>query len=432
MQERRRRLTKKNSNQIPQFLVGEVKNYICTDSSEYVYLSPGTYKLQCWGAQGGSSIEQAPDPRGIYAIPIEGGKGGYSEGIFTISQSIIVQINVGGKGSYSYGGYNGGGSTQMRSSTANSAILIYSYFGGGGGASDIRLSNGSLYSRIIVAGGGSGGAFCLLNSVSDYHPMLLSNFTNTNLYHDTGENDSYLLKNGDLWMTTSMQNAYISVNSYQDYNFYIKCKPETIGFRYFFLKNKPVAGSTVSLASSSSSGWITSNRTISGKVPSDATYLFITNINNFALLELYKKGDFDTFTTKSQIGYPGGGIQGKGYSDDTYSFFGTQNRPGNNGSFGEGATALDNNVYNSAGGGGGWYGGGSMSSTFDINSIMCSGGGSGFVNISENAQYRPQGYTGLQLDSGVTYAGNQEFESVEGSTEIGHSGDGHIRITKIS
>ena len=66
-----------------------------------------------------------------------------------------------------------------------------------------------------------------------------------------------------------------------------------------------------------------------------------------------------------------------------------------------------------------------------MSAIRYSGGGSGFVNISSNASYRPSGYTGLQLDSGTTSAGNTSFPSTSGGTETGHSGNGYARITVL-
>ena len=114
-------------------------------------LRTGTYKLECWGAQGGSSWNNS------YA----GGKGGYSYGTLTIATPIQFIVTVGGAGStsansntYAIGGFNGGGDTGTgnRSSTTQTA-------GSGGGGTDIRLSTDSLYARVIVAGGGGGGGY---------------------------------------------------------------------------------------------------------------------------------------------------------------------------------------------------------------------------------------------------------------------------------
>jgi hypothetical protein len=54
------------------------------------------------------------------------------------------------------------------------------------------------------------------------------------------------------------------------------------------------------------------------------------------------------------------------------------------------------------------------------------------VNIAANASYRPSGYTGLELESGQTIAGNTSFPAPGGGNETGHSGDGFARITVVN
>lgn len=70
------------------------------------------------------------------------------------------------------------------------------------------------------------------------------------------------------------------------------------------------------------------------------------------------------------------------------------------------------------GGGGGYYGGGASYDDSTINKINKSGGGSGFVSPD--------------LANAQTKAGNTSFPSTSGGTEIGHSGNGYTRITRIS
>lgn len=112
---------------------GSVMNFDYTGSVQTATLTPGTYKLECWGAQGGT-----------YSSYI-GGHGGYSKGTITLTEATTVYISVGGAGSSSSttAGFNGGG-TGISSGR------------GGGGATDVRISQNSLYSRVIVAGGGGG------------------------------------------------------------------------------------------------------------------------------------------------------------------------------------------------------------------------------------------------------------------------------------
>jgi hypothetical protein len=105
--------------------------------AEQLFLDPGSYELEVWGASGG-----------YYSSYSKRGLGGYSRGILTLRERTEVFVHVGSQGSdSSYGigtqGCNGGGYTT-------------SYARSGGGATDIRLKVDSLYSRVIVAGGGGG------------------------------------------------------------------------------------------------------------------------------------------------------------------------------------------------------------------------------------------------------------------------------------
>lgn len=102
----------------------------------------GIYKLQVWGAQGGSYNSS-------YGV---GGKGGYSEGNIKLTEGTKLYVYVGGQGGYGTtttynvqtgGGYNGGGDAAYRG-------------GAGGGATDIRIDGNTYYYRVIVAGGGGG------------------------------------------------------------------------------------------------------------------------------------------------------------------------------------------------------------------------------------------------------------------------------------
>lgn len=105
----------------------------------------GTYKLEVWGAQGGSSVESR------YA----GGKGGQASGSAILSKNSTIYVVVGstgasGDGSAPHaGGYNGGGAGGEGA-------------GGGGGATHIGTFNntlaghGSTSGLYIVAGGGGG------------------------------------------------------------------------------------------------------------------------------------------------------------------------------------------------------------------------------------------------------------------------------------
>ena len=114
-------------------------NYTYTGKTQ-IFEAPidGDYKLEVWGAQGGSS---------------SGGRGAYVTGIVNLKKGEILYVNVGAQPSGGGGGWNGGGTNRSNNY-------------GGGGATDIALygtkdttswnTSDHLYSRIIVAGAGGG------------------------------------------------------------------------------------------------------------------------------------------------------------------------------------------------------------------------------------------------------------------------------------
>lgn len=128
---------------------GDILNFDYTGTVQTVTLPKGTYKLECWGGQGGTySSSNSGIEVGM------GGKGGYSAGTITLNQKTLIYIYTGGVGSISGNGKADGGFPNGGSSWASSTI---EGAGGGGGSSDIRIGTDSLYARVIVAGGGGGG-----------------------------------------------------------------------------------------------------------------------------------------------------------------------------------------------------------------------------------------------------------------------------------
>lgn len=292
---------------------GAVMNFDYTGSVQTTTLTPGRYKLECWGAQGGNSNQS----NGTYG---NGGKGGYSTGILNVSTNTTIYITVGGQGqngifnTRTAGGFNGGGDGY---GTNNSGVG-----GGGGGASDISLMSpvfshssyfinnirdtNSLLSRIIVAGGGGSAGYDVRNNAA----------------------------NGGAGGGTTGQDGL-------------------------------------------------SNRVYHGTGGKQTTF-------------------------------------GTGGSSEEPNRYSVQAK------FGCGASA-SNSTDVAPGGGGGWYGGG----------LHCdsAGGESGYVYTSATASNYPSGCllnSTYYLSNAQTIAGNKSFPSPTGSTETGHSGNGHVKITKLS
>jgi hypothetical protein len=123
--------------------------------AEQTFTAPvsGYYKLETWGAQGGSISTSSEN--------VEGGYGGYASGKIFLNEGDILYINVGSQGVGGTGSvessYNGGGSAYT---TISSEIVA-----SGGGATHIATSSGLLSnlssnkSSVIIVAGGGGGSF---------------------------------------------------------------------------------------------------------------------------------------------------------------------------------------------------------------------------------------------------------------------------------
>lgn len=418
---------------------GDVFNFDYTGSVQSVVLPKGKYKLQCWGAQGGSVT-------GTYSV--NGSKGGYSEGVLTLTEKTTLYVFVGGQGaSYTSsatqtstslvnGGWNGGGAGRRTSLYDSNDINGRSFPRGGGGATDIALvtsevsyssgrttrDSASLLSRIIVAGGGAGAS---------------ARYTE----ETTTTTDTTETKIGTL--TSAANSVYYSASNYTSF-ILTGASDLSAGKKY---KRKGTIGSGILSyllyyrnASGTTKYYYISGSTTTFTVPSDYStfaywdFRYSGNLQGQAFpgnLTIYQVEETTTTSTstsnsKSNQSQQGGGTSGEG------QYPGTQTSAGSGGAFGLGANqTTTGDRYCSGGGGGGWYGGGKSSSDSSTSYINYSGGGSGFVNTAANASSRPSGYTGLQLDSGTTTAGNTSHPSTSGGTETGHSGNGYARITVI-
>ena len=141
---------------------GDILNFDYTGAVQSVTLPKGTYKLECWGAQGGNRSQDSAS-----ATVTGSGLGGYSIGTLTLTQLTTCYIYVGGQGGMSSstgnvkveGGFNGGGFASHESTGEPG--------NGGGGATDVRIAQDSLYARIIVAGGGGSAGYDVSNNAAN-------------------------------------------------------------------------------------------------------------------------------------------------------------------------------------------------------------------------------------------------------------------------
>ena len=165
-------------------------------AQEFVAPITGWYKLEVWGAEGGSYQYSkygwtAYDLQMKGTSMCKGGTGAYVTGKLKLNKGDKLYVYVGkagvqeidscaynsaeGKYCLKYaGGWNGGGTSWMNTTVTGRTSRIQDAYaeaarttggGGGGGATDIALQSSTwesaahLYSRIIVAGGGGGGCY---------------------------------------------------------------------------------------------------------------------------------------------------------------------------------------------------------------------------------------------------------------------------------
>ena len=140
--------------------------YPCTDNASChgykVYLDPGYWKLECWGASGGDSYNHHKN------VVFSGGRGGYSVGVVKVIEREVFYLTIGGSG-YSFhtatksetfpGGFNGGGGGHI-------GTALYPASSGGGGT-DIRSGGTKYEDRIIIAGGGGGAGVATSDYIKD-------------------------------------------------------------------------------------------------------------------------------------------------------------------------------------------------------------------------------------------------------------------------
>ena len=434
---RRHQLSLSSQDSLP---VGTTFDFDYTGTVQSIDLPKGRYKLQCWGAQGGNVT-------GSYVAT--GSKGGYSEGILKLDSEKTLYVFVGGQGTnYTSsasqtstttinGGWNGGGAGVRTSRYNNSNNDGRSFPRPGGGATDIALvssdmsyssnvtnrSSASLLSRFIVAGGGAGAssAYQTITKVGD----------STITFRIDGYTSDHGFANGPALVADNVCiSDFIADSNEWDW--------------------VPGIGETITLQITSKNNYKVLTRVWEGEGNTkihegyaktfsvgDYAWKFKFNIYgdgstigeyvwiDVTVTRSWESTTTNNYTYKSSGNAQGGGTSGIGQNP------GSQSSAGSGGSFGFGANQTTTNYrFCSGAGGGGWYGGGRMGSDNTSSYINYTGGGSGFVNTA-SASHRPSNYTGLELESGQTIAGNTSFPSHSGGSETGHSGNGFARITVI-
>ena len=398
---------------------GTTWDFSYTGTVQEVTLPRGTYKLQCWGAEGGRG-EWAGENDQTWTPPSsKGGKGGYSEGILTLPSKKTLYIFVGGKGALSgKGGWNGGGYSIGSNETKDGVTFAEMYFGCGGGATDIALvsssmdygkyvtnrSSESLLSRLIVAGGGGGGQCGIIGDYTegfyyytdlsvDYDPYY-GGYVNKAIGLDPYE--TYMIKTpsyGYDGATSFDVHAYGYGSTADDFTI-----PFDTSFRLIDYVNHPNNCNCV--------------------------FIFTADYYNFGIYK-YRSWPVNVNKFAYKGGY-GGGLRGE-YGGDQTDKYTTSYEFG----IGESQTSYTGLFYTGAGGGG-WYGGSCVHA--NAGSSRSSGGGSGYVYTEDTVSSYPEGClldSSYYLTQATTTGGNNSFESPTGEMEKGHTGNGYVRITSV-
>lgn len=427
---------------------GDILNFNYTGAVQSITLPKGTYKLECWGAQGGN---RSPDSAS--ATVTGSGLGGYSIGTLTLTQLTTCYIYVGGQGGMSSstgnvkveGGFNGGGFASHESTGEPG--------NGGGGATDVRIAQDSLYARIIVAGGGGGsgeddetggyGGGETGGAGSGNTSLTQASQTSggTNSFgFGLGGNTYNGGAGGGGWYGGASRYSVSSYSTGSDSegggggsgyvytsstakNYPSGC---LLNSSYYLSNAQTIAGnnSFASPTGSSETGHSGNGYCRITVIECKNTALY-TRINNSM-----KKATAFYFKLNNNKMYGIGSANSNGAVmnfDYTGSVQTTTLTPGRYklecwGAEGGGSES-------GGGGGGGWYGGGAGSYG------TAGAGGSGYVYTSTTASNYPSGCllnSTYYLSNAQTIAGNQSFPSPTGGTETGHSGNDYVRITKLT
>jgi hypothetical protein len=144
----------------------------------------------------------------------------------------------------------------------------------------------------------------------------------------------------------------------------------------------------------------------------------------------------------NSYGAPGGGLYGFNvteYGKPSYSESETNQTNGY--SLGLGGNGKPNTYVPSSGGGGGYYGGFAYDGRNDNVYYKCvSSSGNSFISghsncdaVDENGTHTGSSihYSELYFENTVMFTGNETFESPQYSPEVGHYGDGFIRVITL-
>lgn len=426
-----------NSDTISKLVKGDIINYAYSGAVKNISLPKGQYKLECWGAQGGTGYTRVGTSSTItyYTLITSNNYSDY----FTVSNG-KYEFTPDSSGNWSannLGVKRSTASTTWTCTSSGTYRLTWTYV----------TEN---YDRLTIKADGKTYANAVSGNSSDSTTVNLSDgatikatYVKTFFNGPSGEKAVITIEkqeSGTSWSYGSSTSYSGGKGGYSIGTLTLK-NPSTLYIR--------------------SGGQGSSNNTTSSNVTVSGGFNGGGNSKSGCYHDGFTTGGggggasdvrIDTDDLYSRVIVAGGGGGAAGANDSSKygggvssgspvsGYAASATAAGTNGSFGNGGnhTGNDSYKYRSRGGGGGWYGGGCVTSSSDSNADTIrgsNGGGSGYVYTSSTASNYPSGCklnSTHYLTNAATYAGNTSFTSTtSGSNETGHSGNGYVRITVI-
>lgn len=426
-----------NSDTISKLAKGDIINYAYSGAVKNIALPKGQYKIECWGAQGGTGYTRV-------------GTSSTSTNYTKITSNNYSSYFTVSNGSYQFRpDSNGNWSANNLGQDSTTASTTWTCKSSGTYRITWTYVTERRYDKLTVTANGTTYADAVSGSSNDSTTVSLSNGATIEATYSKDSSRSETREKAVITIEKQESNTSWSYGSPTSYS----GGKGGYSIGTLTLKN-PATLYIRSGGQGSSNNTTSSNVTVSGGFNgggnSKTGYYhdgFTTGGGGGGASDVRIATD-DLY---SRVIVAGGGGGAAGANDSSKygggtsggspvsGFAASATAAGTTGSFGTGGshTGSYNYKYRPRGGGGGWYGGGCVASSSDSNANTVrgsNGGGSGYVYTSSTASNYPSGCklnSTHYLTSAATYAGNTSFTSTSGSNETGHSGNGYVRITVV-
>ena len=420
---------------------GDILNCPYSGSAKTIQLPSGRWKLQCWGAQGGNGAdaEVTTTTSTSYMAMTSSNYTSY----FDVTNSTYGFVI----GSDNYWKANNTGRNSTTASTtwtckySGTYILEYSYVTEQNydkvTLTTTDTSASSTTTHLSEVSGSSSGS---VNVFLDIGDTIIMTYSKDRSQNASGEEVKLLIKLQSTSTNYNIGEKYLSTGACGGYSEGVLSLAEQTTL-YLYTGGQG--------GSSTSSTWNTetaggfngggkgkvryySKRYSSSGGGGGASDIRIGQDSLYARIIVAGGGGGDSGEGSLYTKVGGGTTSGSAVAE----YQATQTKAGTNGSFGVGAnsTGYGNYNYGPGGGGGGWYGGGASTSVSDSNVEYrkYNGGGSGYVYSSSTASDYPSGCllsSKYYLSNASTVNGGSSITLVDGTTGIGRTGNGYIRLT---